>query len=162
METFIQSVQATPVSLWINQSTWVWPLCETLHFVGLSLLLGVTGFFDLRLMGFFRRVSVSAAKELMPLALVGFAINAITGVVFLIGLPGQYANNRVWWFKVGFIALAGLNAVVYETTLAKQVSALEPNGDTPRAVKLIGLVSLVSWLAVLYCGRMLPFLGDAF
>ena len=57
--------------LWINQSTWVWPLCETLHFIGLSLLLGMTGFFDLRLMGFFRRVPVAAAKDLMPLALMG-------------------------------------------------------------------------------------------
>lgn len=162
METFVQWLQATPVSLWINQSTWVWPLCETLHFIGLSLLLGVTGFFDLRLMGFFRGVSISAAKELMPLALVGFAINALTGVVFLIGLPGQYANNRVWWFKVGFIALAGLNALLYETRLATRVMTLEPGGDTPPTVKLIGLVSLLSWLAVLYCGRMLPFLGDAF
>jgi hypothetical protein len=34
--------------------------------------------------------------------------------------------------------------------------------DTPGTVKLIGTVSLLSWLAVLYCGRMLPFLGDAF
>ena len=73
---FVQWLQATPVSPWINQSTWIWPLCETLHFIGLSLLLGVTGFFDLRLIGFFRRVSVAAAKDLMPLALVGFAINA--------------------------------------------------------------------------------------
>lgn len=162
METIVEWIQATPVSLWINQSTWVWPLCETLHFIGLSLLLGITGFFDLRLMGFFRRVSIGAAKELMPLALVGFAINAITGVVFLIGLPGQYANNRVWWFKIGFILLAGLNALIYDTRLSRTVLELEPGGDTPRAVKLIGLVSLVSWLAVLYCGRMLPFLGDAF
>jgi hypothetical protein len=150
------------MSAWINESTWVWPLCETLHFIGLSLLLGVTGFFDLRLMGFFRRVSIAAAKELMPLALVGFAINLLTGAVFLIGLPDQYLNNRVWWFKVGFIVLAGLNALIYETKLSAKVLALEPGADTPGPVKLIGLVSLASWLAVLYCGRMLPFLGDAF
>ena len=162
MQTFIQWVQATPVSQWINQSTWIWPLCETLHFIGLSLLLGITGFFDLRLMGFFRRVSVAAARELMPLALFGFALNATTGVVFLIGLPAQYAHNRIWWFKVGFLLLAGLNALLYETKLSATVLALEPGADTPGAVKLIGLVSLVSWLAVLYCGRMLPFLGDAF
>ena len=162
METWIQWVQATSLSLWINQSTWVWPLCETLHFIGLSLLLGITGFFDLRLMGCFRRVSIGAAKELMPLALVGFAINAITGAVFLVGLPGQYVTNRVWWFKVGFLLLAGLNALLYETRLSAKVLALEPGADTSPAVKLIGLVSLVSWLAVLYCGRMLPFLGDAF
>lgn len=161
-ETFIQWLQATPVSLWINQSTWIWPLCETLHFIGLSLLIGVSGFFDLRLMGFFRRVSVGAAKELMPLALAGFAINAITGVVFLIGLPAQYAHNRIWWFKVGFILLAGLNALLYETRLSARVLALQAGEDTPATVKLIGVVSLASWLAVLYCGRMLPFLGDAF
>lgn len=162
MQMFIQWVAATPVSVWINQSTWIWPFCETLHFIGLSLLLGVTGFFDLRLMGFFRRVSIAAARELMPLALIGFAMNAVTGVVFLTGLPAQYAHNRIWWYKFGFLTLAGLNALLYETRLAKRVLALEPGADTPVAVKLIGLVSLVSWLAVLYCGRMLPFLGDAF
>ena len=162
METFVQWLQATPLSLWINQSTWIWPLCETLHFIGLSLLLGVTGFFDLRLIGFFKRIPIAAAKDLMPLALIGFAINAATGVVFLIGLPGQYVHNRVWWFKVGFILLAGLNALLYESRWSANVLALEPGADTPGTVKLIGVVSLVSWLAVLYCGRMLPFLGDAF
>ena len=162
MEPYVQWLQATPVSIWINESRWIWPLCETLHFIGLSLLLGVTGFFDLRLMGFFRRVSVAAARDLMPLALMGFAINLITGVVFLVGLPAQYANNPVWWYKVGFIMLAGLNAVFYETRFSTKVLSLEPGADLPRAVKLIGFVSLVAWLAVLYCGRMLPFLGDAY
>lgn len=159
---FAQWLHATPASNWINSSRWLWPLCESLHFMGLSLLIGITGFFDLRLMGFFRRVSVAAARALMPFALAGFAINVATGLVFLIGLPEQYVSNPVWWFKVGFLALAGLNAGVYETQLSAKVLALDPHGDPPRAVKLIGLVSLVSWFAVLYCGRMLAFMGDAF
>jgi hypothetical protein len=162
LTVLVEWVKTSAASNWINQSTWIWPLCEILHFIGLSLLLGVTGFFDLRLMGFFRRIPVAAARDLMPLALAGFAINLITGVVFLIGLPEQYAHNRMWWFKIGFIVLAGLNALLYETALSQKVLALGPAADTPRSVKLIGLVSLASWLAVLYCGRMLPFLGDAF
>lgn len=159
---FAQWLRATSASDWINSSRWIWPLCESLHFMGLSLLIGITGFFDLRLMGFFGRVSVAAARALMPFALVGFAINVATGLVFLIGLPEQYVSNPAWWFKVGFLALAGLNAGVYETRLSAKVLALDPHGDTPRAVKLIGFVSLVSWFAVLYCGRMLAFIGDAF
>jgi hypothetical protein len=158
----VEWVKASSASNWINASTWIWPLCEILHFIGLSLLVGVTGFFDLRLMGFFRRVPVAAARDLMPLALAGFALNLITGMVFLVGLPGQYAHNRIWWFKVGFILLAGANALLYETKLSGKVLALDPGADTPGSVKLIGFVSLASWLAVLYCGRMLPFLGDAF
>ncbi len=159
---FAQWLRATPASDWINSSRWLWPLCESLHFVGLSLLIGITGFFDLRLMGFFRQVSVEAARALMPFALAGFAVNVATGAVFLIGLPEQYVSNPVWWYKVGFLALAGLNAAVYETRLSATVRALDPHADPPRAIKLIGLVSLVSWFAVLYCGRMLAFIGDAF
>jgi hypothetical protein len=124
LDPFVQWLQGTPLSLWINQSTWAWPLCETLHFIGLSLLLGVTGFFDLRLIGFFKRVPVAAAKDLMPLAVIGFAINAATGVVFLIGLPGQYVHNRIWWFKVGFIVLAGLNALLYESRWSAKLLSL--------------------------------------
>ena len=162
MDVFVHWLRATPASEWINSSRWIWPLCESLHFMGLSLLVGITGFFDLRLMGFFKRVSIGAARDLMPYALVGFAINIVTGLVFLTGLPEQYARNPVWWYKVGFLMLAGLNALVYETRLSARVLALDPEGDTPRAVKVIGLVSLISWFAVLYCGRMLAFLGDAF
>ena len=162
LEVFVHWLRATPASEWINSSRWIWPLCESLHFMGLSLLVGITGFFDLRLMGFFKRVSISAARDLMPFALVGFAINVATGVVFLTGLPEQYARNPVWWYKVGFLLLAGLNAVFYETRLSARMLALEPGGDPPAAVRLVGLVSLLSWFAVLYCGRMLAFIGDAF
>jgi hypothetical protein len=35
-------------------------------------------------------------------------------------------------------------------------------GDTPSSFKVIGGVSLVSWLMVIYWGRMLPFIGNAF
>lgn len=159
---FAQWLRATPASDWINSSRWLWPLCESLHFIGLSLLIGITGFFDLRLIGFFRRVSIAAARDLMPFALMGFGLNVATGVVFLLGLPEQYVNNPVWWYKVGFLATAGLNALIYETRLSARVLALAPGDDPPAAVKMIGFVSLVSWFAVLYCGRMLAFIGDAF
>ncbi|MDP2319080.1 MAG: hypothetical protein Q8O42_07065 [Acidobacteriota bacterium] len=83
-------------------------------------------------------------------------------MVFLIGPPEQYVNNRVWWFKAGFPVVAGLNAGFYESRLSAKVLALEPGGELPRAAKLVGFVSLVSWLAVLSCGRMLAFISDAF
>lgn len=162
LTVIVEWLKASSVSTWINERTWVWPLAEILHFIGLSLLIGVTGFFDLRLMGFFRRVSIRAAHSLVPLAMIGFAINLLTGLVFIVGLPEQYANNRMFWWKVGFIAIAGLNAMVFESRLAARLVALEPGVDTPISAKIVGVISLVAWFGVLYCGRMLPFLGDAY
>jgi hypothetical protein len=162
MEAVVEWIRATSLSRAINSNVWIWPAAETIHFIGLSLLLGVVGFFDLRLMGLFKRVPISAARQLLPFAVAGFALNLITGLMFLIGLPGQYAFNWVWWAKVGALVLAGLNALVFEKTIARRIVYLEPGADTPALAKAIGAISLASWLMVLYFGRMLPFLGESF
>jgi hypothetical protein len=162
MEAFVNWLRATWLSQAINANGWIWPAAESLHFIGLSLLLGIVGFFDFRLMGLFKRVPMSAARQLLPFAVAGFAINLITGLIFLIGIPEQYAFSWVWWAKVGALAVAGLNALVFEKTLSRRIVYLETGEDTPTLAKAIGAVSLLSWLAVLYFGRMLPFLGDSF
>jgi hypothetical protein len=162
MDAVVEWLKATALSQGIVRNTWVWPLCETLHFLGLALLLGTVGFLDLRLMGFMKRVPVRAARDLMPFAIAGFVLNLVTGTIFLIGLPEQYVHNPAWWTKVIFLALAGANALLFETTLAARTATIGPGDDTPASAKVIGAVSLVSWLGVLYWGRMLPFIGNAF
>jgi hypothetical protein len=162
MDSLVTWMQATSLSQAIVFNTWIWPAAETLHFIGLTLVLGIVGFFDLRLVGFFRQTPVAAARELMPFALVGFGLNALTGIVFLIGHPEQYVHNVAWWWKVGCLALAGANAVAFESSIAGRTVPLGAGEDTPTAAKAIGAVSIVAWLGVLYWGRMLPFIGNAY
>ena len=55
LDAFAVWLRATDVSQAITASPWLWPVCEIAHFVGLSVLVGVVGFFDLRLLGFVPR-----------------------------------------------------------------------------------------------------------
>ena len=55
LDAFAVWLRATDVSQAITASPWLWPACEIAHFVGLSVLVGVVGFFDLRLLGFVPR-----------------------------------------------------------------------------------------------------------
>ena len=162
MHGFVAWLESTTLSQSILHYRWIWPICEIIHFIGLTLVIGIAGFFDLRLMGFFRRVPVSAARDLMPLASAGFLLNLTTGATFFIGKPHQYVGNVAWWAKVFFLVLAGLNAMCFETTVGRRAMNLGAGDDTPRSAKIAGAVSLVSWLGVLYWGRMLPFIGNAF
>ena len=98
----------------------------------------------------------------MPLAVTGFLLNLTTGAIFFIGAPHQYVRNVAWWAKVSFLLVAGLNAILFETTVGARTMNLGAGDDTPRTAKLVGAVSLVSWLGVLYWGRMLPYIGNAF
>ncbi len=157
---FFSWLEASPAGEWVrSQSPWLWPLSETLHFIGLALLLGVAGMFDLRLLGFFKRVPVKAFKDAMPWAVVGLGINFVTGLVFFIGSTYQYVSNWAWWVKVTFIVIAGLNVLLFETTLGERADTIGPGEDTPMSLKVVGAVSLISWLSVLYFGRMLAFIG---
>ena len=159
MGDLVTWLEATRLSAAMRDITWLWPLCETLHFIGLALLIGGAGFFDLRLLGAVRNVPVSAVRTFMPAAILGFAINLVTGLAFFVMAPGMYALSAIWWVKVSFIVVAGLNAMLFEMTLGPRVLELGPHEDTPTSFKLAGAVSLFSWFAVLYCGRMLPYLG---
>ena len=159
MVTFLKS---TWVSHQMVTQPWLWPICETLHFIGLALLVGAAGFFDLRLMGLMRRVPVSAIAPVRKWAALGVAINLMTGVLFFVGAPDQYVKNPAWFGKLFFLGLAMLNVAWFETRLGRRMLALPSNVDTPASFKIAGAVSIASWFMVLYLGRMLPFIGNAF
>jgi hypothetical protein len=140
--------------------TWVWPASETLHFIGLCLVFGVILLVNLRMLGMMKSVSVAALHRLLPWAIVGFGINAITGMLFFIGAPQQYTQNVAFYWKIVLMLLAGGN-VLY-LTVFDRVRAVGPGDDAPLTDKVIAASAIFLWIGVIYCGRMLPFIGNAF
>ena len=155
---FVTWLRATQLSEAFRvPEAWLWPLFESIHFLGLALVLGVAGFFDLRLLGFMKRIPVWKAAELLPLAMIGVALNVVTGFYFYVAEPFQYSFNIAWWYKVTAIALAVANAGFFQLVLKSRMAGLRDGDDTPTSYKIIGAVSLLAWLNVLFWGRMLPY-----
>jgi hypothetical protein len=162
LDSLAATLSSTAMSKWIATSSWIWPVSETLHFIGLSMVIGIVGLLDVRLMGFLRRIPIPSLRAMVPWGIGGFVLNVITGVIFFVGAPDQYVHNQAWWYKVAFLVVAGLNAFVFETTQGARVFTLPPHDPPPLAFRAAGAVSLFSWFMVLYWGRMLPFIGNAF
>ena len=161
-EFLVHWLKATTISQVMTMTPYAWPVCEMLHFVGLALLVGGAGVIDLRLMGFLNSVPVAAVMQLRKWAALGVVINVITGTLFFIGSPEQYIGNTAWYFKLLFLFVAFANVAIFETTQGKRMLTLPAGTRTPISFKLAGVVSIGSWLLVLYFGRMLPFIGNAF
>jgi hypothetical protein len=142
---------------------WLWPAGETLHFMGMVLLLGIVGLLDIRMLGFARGLPPAQLERLIPWAVLGFVINLITGFLFFAGDPFQYIRNDIFWWKLLFIVLAGLNVLCfYVTGIRKRVDDAGADGEVPMMAKVVAGTSLFLWFGVMYLGRMLPFLGGAF
>src|ERR1700704_1512686 len=102
MDAFAAWLQTTRVSLFMAHSIFGWPTCACLHFLGLSLLIGTVGLFDLRLLGFARGLSPAAMHRLIPWGVGGFVVNLITGTLFFIGQPFRYIHNPAFQLKLAF------------------------------------------------------------
>jgi hypothetical protein len=151
---------ARKVGFFVTDTPWMWPTCETLHFVGLSLLLGVVLLVDLRVLGVVRGVSFQSLHRLLIWAALGFGVNIGTGMLFFVGIPGQYTKNPAFYWKIGLVMLAGLNAVYF--TILDEPWSLGPKEDAPLTAKIAAGSAMLLWLGVLYFGSMLPFMGNSF
>jgi uncharacterized membrane protein len=153
-------ITAAYVQSLVADHTWLWPSLEALHFVGLWLLFGVVLLVNLRMLGMMKAVPFAALHRLLPWSVLGLGINIVSGMMWVIATPEQYMMNVSFFWKMGFLLLAGLN-LLYLTTFDEpwQVAA---GDEASFANKAIAFSAIASWVCVMYFGRMLPFLGNAF
>jgi uncharacterized membrane protein len=152
-------LSAQSIAALVNERIWLWPAMETLHFIGLWLLFGVIVLVNVRMLGMLTHTSFAALHRLLPWAALGLGINVVTGMMFVIAVPGQYANGVFYW-KIGLLVLAGVNLIYL--TVFEGPWEVAPGDKAPLRVKAMAVSAIVLWVGVMYFGRMLPFLGDAF
>jgi hypothetical protein len=146
-----------PTRSWMLDTNWAWPLCESIHFLGLSMLIGTVGMFDLRLLGLGRSIAPAQLHRLIKFGVAGFCGNVLTGICFLSGAPEQYIYNMAFRWKVVFLITAGLNILVFYSAFFRKVRTLGPGEPIPLGARMVGAVSLSVWLGVITAGRLLTF-----
>jgi hypothetical protein len=158
-DALISAIEGSPVNDWVLSSQWLWPGLEILHFLGLSLLLGSMLVVDLRLCGMLRQIDIHAVHKLLPWAALGFIFNFSSGVLFFLGDPARYSVNIGFQIKMILILIAGLNALWFFWKVNPEIRHWDTHADTPAAAKVVAVVSLGAWFAVLLLGRLIPYIG---
>src|SRR5581483_5331404 len=54
------ALDSATIGGFVTKVPWMWPTCETLHFIGLCLLFGIVFLIDLRMLGIMKGVSFTA------------------------------------------------------------------------------------------------------
>lgn len=135
----------------IGAYRWVWPLSEVLHFVGLTLLVGIVTVYDLRLLGVAKRMPVAPLTRLLPWAVLGFFLCVITGLLFVTGLWANVethplealAIDHFLQAKLLFIALAGINLLLfYKGGISQVVDGVAAGESAPASAQVIAAASL--------------------
>jgi hypothetical protein len=157
--SFVQWTLSTGIGDFVLSHTWIFPVGEALHFMGLALLIGAIGMVDLRKLGFAKKVPFAPLHALAPWGIAGFALNLLTGIMFWFVNPELYALEvpAISFYKLLFIFLAGVNLLVFRLTVYERVMQLGSGEDAPLLAKFIGGTSLFLWFGVIWWGRMIMF-----
>src|SRR5712691_13293710 len=146
-------IRDTSLGVAVRQSRWMFATGETLHFLGLSLLVGGILIVDLRILGFLRHISMRSALSFLPFVIVGFVINMLTGILFFAADPMMYWPNPAFKLKMFLILLAGINALVFTVMAQRQTLGLRDDESAGTLAKVSAGLSLGFWLCVLLLGR---------
>src|SRR2546425_4352081 len=153
-------VRVATIAGFINETNWAWPTLETLHFMGLSMILGVALMVNLRMRGVAKNISFAALHRLLPWGILGFGLNVSTGLLFFVTIPEQYTQNLALHIKMILMMIAGVNILYF--TIFEEPWKLGPGDDASVRAKVITTVTVVLWIGVIYFGRMMPFIGNSF
>jgi hypothetical protein len=162
VETLAEFLSSAAVAAFVADHSWVWPLGEILHFVGMALLIGTVGLLDVRILGVAKGMPIASLEKLIPIGIVGFAMNLGSGLVFVIGNPVggplDYLGNLAFQLKMLLILLAGINLLAfYVTGIAHSADAVAAGGNAPPSAKAIAATSLVLWFGVIAFGRLIMY-----
>jgi hypothetical protein len=144
---------------------WIVPFWKTLHYAGITLLVGVVGLVDLRIFGVAKGLPLRPLQRLMPWAFISFLVSAGSGYALLRINPANSLGppiNVAFAGKMLCLSLIGLNDILYFSTgLKRQVDSVGAGERASASAKIVAGVSLVLWVGVVYWSRMLTFLAGA-
>lgn len=159
MLDLIAALEASSIATGIRNSLYLFPLIESVHVIGLTMVFGTILIIDLRLLGVAstQRPFTAIASDVFKWTWLAFAVTATTGALMFITNAGTYYQNAYFRAKMALLALSGLNMLVFEITARRSVRAWDREASAPASARAIAALSLVIWVGVIVLGRWIGF-----
>ena len=158
IDPFLAWLESTALSQWVvgSPSMFAFPGILALHAIGMGVAAGLSVALDLRVLGVARAIPLVEMRGFLPILWYGFWLNAVSGILLLIGYPTKALTNPVFYGKLLFIAIGMvLLSRISRATLAngsdESVAASVPG------MRWMAVASMVSWAAAVFAGRFLAY-----
>jgi hypothetical protein len=157
MDALLTWVEGLGLAFWIRTGAWPFAIANTLHIVGIALLFGGIAMLDLRLLGAAARaIDIGPLARLVLLvAASGFVLAAATGFLMFISNAREYWAHPLFAWKLALICAAGANALLLHVTSWRHRDLW--GARVPLSARAAGVASLVLWLGVIACGRLIAY-----
>lgn len=154
---FLTWLESTALAEAVRTIPWLYPLLESLHYIGIACLVGGIMLIDLRLLGVAKKLRIDLMITLLPWVWAGFAINAVTGGIIFVYGATNFGTNTPFQLKMFLILVAGINALIFEIMARRGRDSWVAAGAAPVMVRAVATLSLLLWVSVVTTGRWMAY-----
>jgi hypothetical protein len=155
--SIFKAIEESGLSIWIRESDSIFSFwfILSLHAIGMGLLVGASVLIGLRILGLAPDLPLAPLKRFYRFIWVGFWIQAMSGILLLIGYPTKSLTNPFFYVKLTLIALAIAsmqmlrNRVFTDSSLSE--AAMMAKG------RVFAVSSLIFWVGTVTVGRLLAY-----
>ena len=146
----------------MRQWLWLYPSVEIVHIVGIALLFGSIAVMDLRLLGVSRSIPVrTLARHVLPWSAGSFLLIIPSGLLMFTAHATEFIDSEVFVVKMLLILAGGVNAALFHTITFRTADVWDSEEmrklPPPPSARAAGALSLVIWISVIACGRLLAY-----
>jgi hypothetical protein len=154
-----QWLATTSVSVGIRESSWAYPIVESVHVLGLTLFMGLLVLWDCRLLGITLRSHPASHvwKQLIPWIALGAALMTVSGLLLFWSDPVRFYGNVFFRIKVVGLVFAAGTAMVFHFGIERRIAEWDRAPVTPLAAKVAGALSLGLWVIIILSGRFVAY-----
>lgn len=154
MADVLLAIERLPPVEALKTSFVAYPLVNALHILAIGMLLTSVVVMDLAVLGAIRSLPVDRLVRLMRrFAIAAFVVALASGLTLFSVRASEYAGNPAFLVKLGLIAAAGVNFILFMGLAGRNHVATSSPG-----ARMTAALSIALWLSVLIAGRFIGFL----
>jgi uncharacterized membrane protein YhdT len=152
---FFQWCEASGIGETIRKSSWLFPVIEAIHLLGLGVIGGAVLVVDLRLLGLGlkRQSAAQLTRDAQPWLVGSLVLMIITGGLLFLSEAIKCYYHDAFWFKMSCLFLA----IVFTFTIQRRVIMTDQSRLRPLWSKVVAVVSVLLWAGVGIGGRWIGF-----
>jgi Ca2+/Na+ antiporter len=160
LKQFAEWLSTTFLSVFIQKhNSWVIPTIQSIHIVGIGVVLGSVFMIDLRVLGWawMDQTLRQTTSRFGPWLTAALCVLLATGVLMVVGEPVRELVTFSFWLKMFLVAVGTLIAAIFLITLRKHEQQWEETLVNRGSIKCLAVLTFLIWVCIIILGRLIAY-----
>ena len=160
VKPFAEWLSTTLPSVFIQEhNAWAIPMIQSIHIVGIAMVMGSVLMIDLRILGWagMDQTLRQTMSRFGPWLTGSLWLLFATGILMVIGEPVRELVTFSFWLKMALVAVGTVAAAIFQATLRRDEQQWEGTLVHRRSIKGLAILTFLIWACIIVLGRLIAY-----